>query len=218
MSLLAFLHTSPENRRLVTGRLRRSPVPGLVIHRVEEPLLTGPWTSLDSRDDAVFAAVQRLGRLGAGRVICTCTTIGASAEAAGARCGIPTTRIDRPLMRAAARRGNDVAVVIAAATTRSSTLALIHEERVHAGRTGRVTPIDIPGAWTNFMAGRHALYLEQVATAARDALVDHDVVVLAQLSMAPAAEGLGPNVLTSLEFMMADVNEFADSDPVFRAH
>jgi hypothetical protein len=81
-----------------------------------------------------------------------------------------------------------------------------------------VTPIDIPGAWTNFMAGRHALYLEQVATAARDALVDHDVVVLAQLSMAPAAEGLGPNVLTSLEFMMADVNEFADSDPVFRAH
>lgn len=209
MSLLAFLHTSPENRRLVTGRLRGAPVPGLVIHRVEESLLSGPWTSLDSRDEAVSAAVGRLGRLGAGRVICTCTTIGASAEAAGARLGTPTTRIDRPLMRAAARRGNDVAVVIAAATTRSSTLALIHEERVHAGRTGRVTPIDIPAAWTNYMAGRHELYIEQVATAARDALVDHDVVVLAQLSMAPAADGLGPNVLTSLEFMMADVNEFA---------
>lgn len=80
MSLLAFLHTSPENRRLVTGRLRRSPPPGLVIHRVDESLLTGLWTSLGARDDAVLAAVERLGRLGAGRVICTCTTIGASAE------------------------------------------------------------------------------------------------------------------------------------------
>lgn len=114
-------------------------------------------------------------------------------------------------MRAAARRGNDVAVVIAAGSTRASTLALIHEERVHAGRTGRVTPIDIPGAWNSYLAGRNDLYLEQVATAARDALMNHDVVVLAQLSMAPAAEGLGPNVLTSLEFMMADVHEFAES-------
>ncbi len=175
---------------------------------MEEQLLAGPWATLEERDGAVVAALERLGRLGATRIICSCTTIGGSAEDAGRRVGIPTTRIDRPLMRAAAARGGDVAVVIAAPSTRSSTLALLAEERERANVGGRVTPIDVPLAWNNYLAGRQDLYLEQIATATRDALVDHDSVVLSQLSMSPVAAAFGPNVLSSLEFMMSDVNEF----------
>lgn len=206
MGLLAFLHTSAGNRALVAGRLRRSGVHSHVLHRVEANLhevAPGP-----ARDAVMASAVDRLRRLGAARIICTCSTVGDAAERAGRSAGVPTSRVDRPLMRAAAARGGTIAVVIASPSTRAATLALLRDEAVDLGVAPRVRALEVPVAWRAFTAGRTDLYIEQIAAVAREALVDHDLVVLAQLSMSPAAAGLGPNVLTSLEFMMADVHEF----------
>jgi hypothetical protein len=176
-----------------------------MLHRVE-PQLLEPFGAIEDRDQAVAEAIDRLVRLGAGRVVCTCSTIGTSAELAGRRAGIPVVRADRPMMRAAARCVGSLAVIIAAPGTRSGTLAVLDEERAAAGAHGDVHIIDLPLAWTNFRSGRHELYLRQVAIAARDALaggMDH--VVLAQLSMAPAAAEFGARVLSVPSPLLDDV-------------
>lgn len=64
---------------------------------------------------------------GARAVLCTCSTIGAVAEAESVTLGVPVLRVDRPMAAAAAAR--DRVVVLASITgTLAPTLALLAEE------------------------------------------------------------------------------------------
>ncbi|MCX4445472.1 aspartate/glutamate racemase family protein [Streptomyces sp. NPDC058369] len=185
---LALLHTSPVHVP-VFDALRDADHPGTVLrHLVREELLTraaelGP----EAVGDDVEALIAGLAAEGADAVLCTCSTIGAVAESAGVALGIPVLRVDRPMAAAAVRAGR-VTVLATLASTLEPTRALLAEEAGVAGLPGAdVRTVLVEGAWERFVAGDQDGFLDLVAAAA-DAVGDADVIVLAQGSMAGAAE------------------------------
>ncbi|MCX5164655.1 arylsulfatase [Streptomyces sp. NBC_00264] len=180
---LALLHTSPVHIP-VFDALRDAGHPGLALrHLVHEDLLV---RAREAGPEAVAGDVRALlaGAVadGARAVLCTCSTIGAVAEAESVTLGVPVLRVDRPMVAAAAAR--DRVVVLASITgTLAPTLALLAEEA--GDRAVDVRTVVVDGAWERFEAGDRDGYLDLVAAAA-DAVTDCDVIVLAQASMADA--------------------------------
>ncbi|MFJ5679408.1 aspartate/glutamate racemase family protein [Streptomyces sp. NPDC093097] len=191
--MLALLHTSPVHVP-VFDALRDADAPGLPLrHLVRPELLAGARESgPDGVAEEVAEALGEAARAGARAVLCTCSTLGPVAEAAGPAAGLPVLRVDRPMAAAAVAAGPRIAVLAALESTLAPTTELIAEEARRAGRPARVHQVLVPGAWERFEAGDRAGYLAAVADAARRERDSGraDVLVLAQASMAPAAEHL----------------------------
>ncbi|MFE6755352.1 aspartate/glutamate racemase family protein [Streptomyces sp. NPDC057684] len=185
---LALLHTSPVHVP-VFDALRDTDHPGLDLrHVVDESLLERARTAgPEAVADDVRALLETAVADGADAVLCTCSTIGGVAEAQSAAVGVPVLRVDRPMAAAAVEAGRAVAVVAALESTLAPTVVLVEEEAARAGRPVDVRTVLVAGAWERFEAGDRDGYRDLVA-AAVDALTDVDVVVLAQASMAPAAD------------------------------
>ncbi|WP_406375369.1 aspartate/glutamate racemase family protein [Streptomyces sp. NBC_00647] len=181
---LALLHTSPTHVP-VFDALRDEAHQGLELrHLVDEELLArarreGP----EAVADEVRALLGRAVADGARVVLCTCSTIGAVAERAGA--GVPVLRVDRPMAAAAVATGPRVVVLATVESTLEPTVALIEEEARSAGRPVDVRTALVEDAWALFDAGDVDACARAVAGAA-DAVTDADVIVLAQASMTPA--------------------------------
>lgn len=202
MPRLAFLHTADVHVATFEG-LARSRAPGLETrHIVEAGLLAdalaegGISSSLAARiGDAVRGAAR-----GADAVLCTCSTIGAVAEAAGAGLGVPVLRVDRVMAEAAAATARRVLIVATVESTLGPTRDLFEEVAATAGRDLDCRMQLAAGAFDLFRAGDAAGYSAAIEQTVRGALGDAEAVVLAQASMAPAAErlaDLGVPVLTS---------------------
>ncbi|MFC8130851.1 aspartate/glutamate racemase family protein [Streptomyces sp. NPDC057302] len=185
---LALLHTSPVHVPVFEG-LRDQDHPGLALrHLVHEELLAragaeGPEAVADAVQELLVRAVAE----GADAVLCTCSTIGAVTEARAAAVGIPLVRVDRPMAAAAVAAGRRVAVVATLESTLGPTRALVEDEAARAGRPVDVTTVLVEGAWERFEAGDRAGHVRLIADAV-DALEGVDAVVLAQASMAQAAD------------------------------
>jgi Asp/Glu/Hydantoin racemase len=184
--MLALLHTSPVHVETF-DRLRDEEAAGLVLrHAVDDALLArareaGPTSVKSDVEDALRAARDA----GAIALLCTCSTIGGVAEAA--RAGLPVVRVDRPMAAAAVATGSRIRILAALASTVGPTMELIAEEAAACGRavTSSVTIVD--GAWALFESGDREGYLATIADVIA-ATTDADVIVLAQASMADAAE------------------------------
>ncbi len=184
--VLALLHTSPAHVP-VFDALRDEDHQGLELrHFVDEELLArarreGPEAVTDAVRDALEEAVA----VGARAVLCTCSTIGAVAESAGADVGVPVLRGDRPMAAAAVAAGPRVVVAATLESTLEPTVALVEEESRRIGRPAEVRTLLVDGAWARFEAGDTEGCARLVAEAV-DAVIDADAIVLAQGSMAPA--------------------------------
>lgn len=200
---IAFLHTSPVHVETFT-RLLSQAAPGLrAEHIVDEALLADAQRagaadpSLVARvHDAMAAAAGR----GAGLVVCTCSTIGGAAERTPTAGRFKAARIDRAMADRAVELGPKVLVVVALESTLGPTTELLMESAAAAGAGVDIRPLLVEGAWAQFMGGDRDAYVRSVADAVRAGRGDCDVVVLAQASMAPAAQllaGLGVEVLSS---------------------
>ncbi|WP_326758255.1 aspartate/glutamate racemase family protein [Streptomyces phaeochromogenes] len=184
MGPLALLHTSPVHIPVFEA-LRDEDHPALELrHFVSEELLEraraeGP----EAVTDEVRAMLDRAVADGAVAVLCTCSTIGAVAEAA--RPGVPVLRVDRPMAAAAVAAGPRVVVLATVESTLGPTVALVEEEAVRAGSPTAVRTLLAADAWDHFAAGDMDAYARAVASAA-DSVTDADAIVLAQASMTPA--------------------------------
>jgi len=184
MGPLALLHTSPVHVP-VFDALRDEDHPALELrHFVSEELLErarveGP----EAVADEVRVMLDRAVADGAVAVLCTCSTIGAVAEAA--RPGVPVLRVDRPMAAAAVAAGPRVVVLATVESTLGPTVALVEEEAVRAGSPAVVRTLLAADAWDHFTAGDMDAYARAVASAA-DSVTDADAIVLAQASMTPA--------------------------------
>ncbi|MEW9516269.1 aspartate/glutamate racemase family protein [Streptomyces tubercidicus] len=215
--MLALLHTSPVHVP-VFDALRDEEARELTLHHLVRPELLeqaraqGP----ESVAEDVAAALAEAARDGARSALCTCSTIGSVAEAAGAALGLPVLRVDRPMASAAVAAGPRIAVLATVESTLAPTEALIAEEAQRAGREVRVRTVLVPGAWERFESGDTDGHLSMVAAAARE-VRDAEVIVLAQASMAPAAEGLdaGVPVLSSPRLGLRAAAQRAASDTSF---
>ncbi|MEU7064600.1 aspartate/glutamate racemase family protein [Streptomyces sp. NPDC046161] len=179
---LTLLHTSPVHVP-VFDALRDRDHPGAVLrHLVVAELLERART----HGPASVAPGLREVLAGAeGPVLVTCSTIGAVAESLAPAVGRPVLRVDRPMAAAAVRTGPRIVVLAAVGSTLAPTLELLEQEA--AGRDVTVRTHLVAGAWERFEAGDTDGYLGRVARAADEA-ADADVILLAQASMAGAAD------------------------------
>ncbi len=198
---IAFLHTSPVHvptfdalMRMLAPRLR-------VMHSVREDLLADAQVEgIDSPPlvQRVHAALAEARTGGATVVVCTCSTLGGIAEQADTPGAQRTTRIDRAMADEAVRRGPAVLLVAALASTLQPTTLLLQSSAQRLGRAIEIRSLVVDGAWAHFQAGRQGDYIAAIVAAVAQATTAEEAVVLAQASMAPAAEQLAERGIQAL--------------------
>ncbi len=188
-SHLAFLHTTPvlidTFDRLVAEADTELPVR----HIVEEGFLTearekGISQDLDGRIQGRIGAVIEEG---ARVVLCTCSTIGASAESANDMAEGVVVRVDRPMAEKAVEIGSRIIIAAALESTLAPTRNLILE--VARTRKKRIDVIEVlcDNAWSRLEEGDNEGYFSEIARKLKERASEGDVIVLAQASMAGAA-------------------------------
>jgi hypothetical protein len=200
---VAFLHTSPVHLETF-DRLVKAADPAIQAeHVIDEALLS------DARRIGVDdpALVQRIHKAmtaaasnGATVVVCTCSTIGGVAERTPTRPGLAVARIDRAMADRAVRLGPRILIVAALQSTLEPTAQLIRESSRALQIEVSLQTLWVDGAWPAFERGDRDAYIGAVVAAVRCAPRSFDVVVLAQASMAAAADelrDLGTEVLSS---------------------
>lgn len=210
MSTIGFLHTSavhvPRFDALVAeiapGTTVTAVVDAALLDRaraggIDDPVLI----------DGVRRALVRLERAGADTIVCTCSTIGDVAERVGRGIGARVVRVDRPMAESAVERGGVIMVVAALESTLEPTRALLASVAAERGAGLDVDLHLVEGAWERFEAGDMTGYLDAI-TGSLAALAERcDVIVLAQASMAEAADhgGTGVPVLSSPRLAVASI-------------
>jgi hypothetical protein len=192
--MLALLHTARVHVETF-GRLARELDDAIPIrHEVQEALLADARAAgviTGSVRAATIEAVQALARDGAKVIVCTCSTIGAVAEAAPVSDRVRVMRIDRPMAEQAVASGCRIVVVAALRSTFDPTVALLHEVAAAANRSIEVAEVLCERAWPLFEMGDHSGYVGEIVATIEATARPADLILLAQASMAPAAERLG---------------------------
>ncbi|MGW7686648.1 aspartate/glutamate racemase family protein [Kribbella sp. NPDC054772] len=194
MTRIAFLHTGavviPTFATLAAEHL-----PGVEVQNLLDDKIVADL----GRGAAAEQVAQRLADLGdaavaagAEAVLFTCSSISQYAAPLADRIGVPVYRVDEAMADEAVRAGKRVTVIATLPTTVQPTAALLRERAQLLDQDVEITEVVVPGAFEAAVAGDRARHDALVAAAIQAA--DGDVVVLAQASMASAAEGLDLSV------------------------
>ncbi len=201
--MLAFLHTAESNVSAV-GALLSELAPDIPARHHLATELLAEAVKAGTVTEGVAAGVRaRLADAvaGAAVIVCTCSTIGAVAEAANGTLPVPVQRIDRAMAEAAVAKGRRILIAACLPSTIGPTSDLVAKVAREAGRDVALRIVLIDGAWPKFMAGDVKGYEAAIVDRLTAEKGDAEVVVLAQASMAGAApeaeRRLGLPVLTS---------------------
>ena len=189
MTRIALLHTGAVVIAPVSEQVRSAVPDATIVNYLDDRIVAdlGDPARAASVPGRVVDLVRAAQRGGADVVMLTCSSISHLAASAASEVGLPVLRIDEAMADEAVRHPR-VAVVATLRTTLEPTVALVHERAALAGRDVQVAESVVDGAFAAVVAGdrdtHDALVAAEVERVARDA----DVVVLAQASMASAAE------------------------------
>lgn len=200
---LAFIHTSPVHVPTF-ARLVDEEAPGTSTrHRVFGQLLCDAQKTGAEAPDLVRRIQQAMtdaAAEGARVVVCTCSTIGGVAERTPTGGRFRALRIDRAMADLAVRSGPRILVVAALESALGPTQALLQQSAAARDCSVVIDALLVAQAWQHFERGDRDAYIAGVEAGVRRANPSADVIVLAQASMAPAAEhlaDLGVPVLAS---------------------
>jgi len=188
-SHLAFLHTSPVHIDTFNRLIEEASLELPVRHIIEEQFLTearnkGITQNLDECiRDCILSAIEE----GATVILCTCSTIGASAEKVNHLTDGVIVRIDRPMAEKAVEIGSRIIVAAALESTIAPTRDLILETAKMRQKRVELIEAFCDNAWSRFEAGDHKGYFIEIARNIKNKASEGDVIVLAQASMAGAA-------------------------------
>jgi Asp/Glu/hydantoin racemase len=137
---------------------------------------------------------------GAEVVMLTCSSISQLAAPLSEKVGVPVLRIDEAMADIAVQSGARIAVIATLPTTCEPTTALIRERADLAGKDPQIASEVVDGAFEAVAAGDRETHDRLVVSAIERLAAEVDVIVLAQASMASAAEAASVDVpvLTSL--------------------
>jgi Asp/Glu/hydantoin racemase len=190
MPSIGFLHTAEGHVETFRALVAELAPRAADVHVVDEDLLSNARThGVD--DDLRARLLARLRRLErqVDVIVCTCSTLAGEAECLGHELSVPVVRVDRPMAEEAVRMGRRVAVVATVEATLDPTRRLLEE--CADGTDSEVSLAPCLQAWDFFEAGDPDRYAAAIAEHVRGLADTADVVVLAQVSMAPAATLLG---------------------------
>ncbi len=182
---IGFLHTSPVHVATFDSLIVQAGGDVRATHLVVEELLASArsiGSAHPSVVEGVTAALARLVGEGANTIVCTCSSIGATAEVATG-IAVPVLRVDRPMAAAAVSSGRRIAVVVALESTLSPTVDLLREESARIGTSPGIAPMPCLCAWDLWEAGDLVGYHRTIADHVMALDASFDVVVLAQASM-----------------------------------
>lgn len=187
MTTIGYLHTSPVHVSTFDQLTKERGAGVGAIHVVDEGALALARSAGPSAATIlVDAHLKALRQGGADVVVCTCSTIGAIAEALSGE--MRALRVDRPMAQGAVAAGRRIGLVVALESTVQPSVDLLREEAAKVGREIEVLVELAEDGWDLFESGDHAAYLEIVAERARAIATRSDVVVLAQASMLGALD------------------------------
>lgn len=187
---LTLLHTAPANVTTF-DRLLRELAPDIPAeHLLDESLLNDARAAGEITPALAERISSRL--LAAGDesavLLCTCSTIGGAAEQVVHPRAGRVQRVDRAMAERAVALGEHIIVAAALASTLAPTRELILDAAQRVGKAVTVHEVLCPDAWSHFERGDLPAYWAAVANCLRGQATQGDVIVLAQASMAGAAE------------------------------
>ncbi len=187
---LAFLHTLDANVSAFEDLVRASGSDCVVAHRVDESVLKDVFVkgAMDEGiEERIRTDLSELVDDGADLVVCTCSSIGAVAEAMNASSTVEIQRIDRAMADEAVRVGDRIVLAASLSSTLGPTRELLESSASRLAKSISVKEVVIADAWKYFEAGDRSGYVEAIAKGLEAEIASGDVIVLAQASMADAA-------------------------------
>ncbi len=188
---LGFLHTLEPNIEVFEELSRALGWQGEIVHRVEETAIDemrtagGVTRGIEGR---VRAEIEALIEFPVDLVVCSCSAIGAIAESMDGSKGVEVQRIDRAMADEAVAAGQRIAVIASLPSSIPATRALLESSAEKASRTVEIDEIVADTAWARYQEGDHAGYCESIAEVGKSVFGRCDAIVLAQASMADAAD------------------------------
>lgn len=146
--------------------------------------------------------VQAAESMGADYILNACSSVGEAFDTAEQLTAIPCLKIDQAMAETAVHAGHSVAVYGTVGTTLKPSADLIRKEAEKAGRRVEVTPYLIEGAFQVLAEKNVQKHNQMVKERIIQTHLSHDVIVLAQASMAvlvPELKELGKPILYSME-------------------
>jgi Asp/Glu/hydantoin racemase len=203
MSLrIALLHTGAVNIEPIGAAARAALPDATVVNYLDDRIVAdlGDAERAASVPGRIRDLVHAAKEGGADVVMLTCSSISELAAPVSAETGVPVLRIDEAMADAAVAAGDRIAVVATLPTTLRPTLGLLEERAALAGRAPEFASEVVAGAFEAVASGDRATHDRLVAAAIERLAADADVVVLAQASMASAAQSaeVAVPVLTSV--------------------
>lgn len=187
--MIAFFHTAPANAKTFEA-VAQELSPGITTRHILRADLLDRAMTAGGMDDtiraSVKAAIEASIEPGDDVLLCTCSTIGGGADDARSA-STPILRVDRPMAEAAVAAGRRIVVAACLETTIAPTEELLRS----VSKDLDIETLRIPEAWPHWTAGNPKLYWQTIAARIEPLLGRCDAVVLAQASMAGAAELLG---------------------------
>lgn len=192
--IVAILHTTPVTVAPL-GALVREKCPGArVINWVDDSILPALMENPDSLPYAfekLLCYARYAERQGAKIILSACSSVGEFQAFAEGKLSARLVRIDDPVSDVAVAKGRKIAVLATLETTLRPSGELLRRKGT---ADTVVSPWLVEGAYAALKAGDKAEHDRLIARAAADAASSHDVVYLAQASMADAVAGLAPAV------------------------
>jgi hypothetical protein len=183
--MLALFHTTASNETLFRGLLAEMG-PEIPSRHVLAADLLDRATAEGRVTDDIAADVKHRMRAalhdGARMLLCTCSTLGTCADELN---DPRVLRIDRAMARQAVAKGGRVLVAACVASTLEPTLKLLRES---APETTQIETLLMADLWPHFQAGERTLYWQGIAQRLREQASAYNSIVLAQASMAGAAD------------------------------
>lgn len=196
MTRIAFLHTGAVNIAPF-GALAAEFLPdATVVNYLDDKIVAdlGDAERAASVPGRIEDLVRAAAAGGADAVMFTCSSISELAAPAGAAAGVTVLRVDEAMADAAVRAGARIRVIATLPTTCRPTLALISERAAVAGVVPELTSEVVEGAFEAIVGGDRETHDRLVGAAIERGAAEADVVVLAQASMATAADAVSVDV------------------------
>jgi hypothetical protein len=188
---LTFVHTSPAHIPTFDALLAELAPDITARHVADSSLLSEACAHghvTPELANRIQDVVREAAAEGDGIVLCTCSSIAPAALGAAEPGRLTVLRVDEPMAREAVARGPRITVAATLQTTLTPTRDLILAAAHEMDRPVEITELLCASAWQKFEAGDHAGYVRDVADQVERAAATTDVIVLAQASMAAAAQ------------------------------
>lgn len=202
MMRVAFLHTGAVVIPVIAAAMQAEIPDVTIVNYLDDQIVRdlGDHERRASVADRLVNLTRAARDAGADLVMLTCSSISAYAGPTADRVGIPVLRIDEAMADQAVAQGDRIAVVATLPTTLSPTIALLRERASLAGVEVHILEELVDGAFAAVSAGDRPQHDRLVAATISRLAADVDVVVLAQASMASAADQVDAAVpvLTSI--------------------